>query len=137
MVSGAEGRTFMEVGADGVALITFINPPINSLSFDGTRSFLIPLIHIFYFLFFYYIYIYILFIVVVSVLGSTINVCMCSSCWWLLVRERCRRQKAKKSEKKIKEIHLWCNFVHHKCILHLICIIEWRYFWVNWLVILA
>jgi hypothetical protein len=51
MSSGVEGRTFMEVGADGVALITFINPPNNSLNFDGTRSFLIPLIHIFYFIY--------------------------------------------------------------------------------------
>lgn len=31
-----KGRTVMEVGADGVALITLINPPVNSLSFDGT-----------------------------------------------------------------------------------------------------
>ncbi|XP_062175642.1 glyoxysomal fatty acid beta-oxidation multifunctional protein MFP-a-like [Alnus glutinosa] len=39
MSSGVEGRTFMEVGADGVALITFINPPNNSLSFDVIGSF--------------------------------------------------------------------------------------------------
>ncbi|XP_059433946.1 glyoxysomal fatty acid beta-oxidation multifunctional protein MFP-a-like [Corylus avellana] len=35
---GAEGRTFMEVGDDGVALITIINPPINSLSFHMVGS---------------------------------------------------------------------------------------------------
>lgn len=28
----------MEVGADGVAIITIINPPVNSLSFDGIVS---------------------------------------------------------------------------------------------------
>jgi enoyl-CoA hydratase/3-hydroxyacyl-CoA dehydrogenase len=38
MGSNAKGRTVMEVGADGVALITIINPPVNSLSFDGTFS---------------------------------------------------------------------------------------------------
>ncbi|KAB1213967.1 Glyoxysomal fatty acid beta-oxidation multifunctional protein MFP-a [Morella rubra] len=38
MGSGAKGRTVMEVGADGVALITIINPPVNSLSFDVLRS---------------------------------------------------------------------------------------------------
>ncbi|KAF5465456.1 hypothetical protein F2P56_015465 [Juglans regia] len=38
MGSGAKGRTVMEVGADGVALITLINPPVNSLSFDVLRS---------------------------------------------------------------------------------------------------
>ncbi|KAK9084259.1 hypothetical protein Scep_030730 [Stephania cephalantha] len=32
--SDNKGRTVMEVGADGVALITIINPPVNSLSFD-------------------------------------------------------------------------------------------------------
>ena len=31
-------RTEMEVGADGVAVITIINPPINCLSFDGDSS---------------------------------------------------------------------------------------------------
>ncbi|THU62671.1 hypothetical protein C4D60_Mb01t07540 [Musa balbisiana] len=31
-------RTEMEVGTDGVAVITIINPPINCLSFDGTSS---------------------------------------------------------------------------------------------------
>jgi enoyl-CoA hydratase/3-hydroxyacyl-CoA dehydrogenase len=37
--SRTKGRTTIEVGADGVALITIINPPVNSLSFDGiTRS---------------------------------------------------------------------------------------------------
>ena len=36
MGSNAKGRAVMEVGADGVALITIINPPVNSLSFDGT-----------------------------------------------------------------------------------------------------
>ncbi|KAL6188561.1 hypothetical protein ACLB2K_039953 [Fragaria x ananassa] len=34
MGSNAKGRTVLEVGADGVALITIINPPVNSLSFD-------------------------------------------------------------------------------------------------------
>ncbi|XP_010259502.1 PREDICTED: glyoxysomal fatty acid beta-oxidation multifunctional protein MFP-a [Nelumbo nucifera] len=34
MGSGAKGRTVMEVGTDGVALITIINPPVNSLSTD-------------------------------------------------------------------------------------------------------
>ncbi|XP_062108728.1 glyoxysomal fatty acid beta-oxidation multifunctional protein MFP-a [Humulus lupulus] len=34
MGSNAKGRTVMEVGDDGVALITIINPPVNSLSFD-------------------------------------------------------------------------------------------------------
>lgn len=33
------GRTVLEVGADGVAIITIINPPVNSLSFDGTVLF--------------------------------------------------------------------------------------------------
>ena len=35
MASNVKGRTTLEVGADGVALITIINPPVNSLSFDG------------------------------------------------------------------------------------------------------
>ncbi|KAG6575075.1 hypothetical protein SDJN03_25714, partial [Cucurbita argyrosperma subsp. sororia] len=34
MASKVKGRTTLEVGADGVALITIINPPVNSLSFD-------------------------------------------------------------------------------------------------------
>ncbi|GMN62390.1 hypothetical protein TIFTF001_031463 [Ficus carica] len=38
MGSNAKGRTVMEVGADGVALITIINPPVNSLSFDVLYS---------------------------------------------------------------------------------------------------
>lgn len=29
------GRTVMEVGSDGVAVITLFNPPVNSLSVDG------------------------------------------------------------------------------------------------------
>ncbi|KAK7289912.1 hypothetical protein RIF29_03947 [Crotalaria pallida] len=33
-----KGRTVLEVGADGVAIITIINPPVNSLSFDVLRS---------------------------------------------------------------------------------------------------
>ncbi|GLT32513.1 hypothetical protein SLA2020_071760 [Shorea laevis] len=33
-----KGRTAMEVGADGVALITIINPPVNSLSLDVLQS---------------------------------------------------------------------------------------------------
>ncbi|KAF7035074.1 hypothetical protein CFC21_046004 [Triticum aestivum] len=32
----AKGRTKMEVGGDGVAVITICNPPVNSLSIDGT-----------------------------------------------------------------------------------------------------
>ncbi|GAY35866.1 hypothetical protein CUMW_019050 [Citrus unshiu] len=34
MASGTKGRTTLEVGADGVAIITIINPPVNSLSLD-------------------------------------------------------------------------------------------------------
>ncbi|KAB2599383.1 peroxisomal fatty acid beta-oxidation multifunctional protein MFP2 [Pyrus ussuriensis x Pyrus communis] len=34
MSSSGKGRTVLEVGADGVALITIINPPVNSLSID-------------------------------------------------------------------------------------------------------
>ena len=34
--SMAKGHTVLEVGADGVAIITIVNPPVNSLSFDGT-----------------------------------------------------------------------------------------------------
>lgn len=29
------GRTVMEVGSDGVAVITLHNPPVNSLAVDG------------------------------------------------------------------------------------------------------
>ncbi|KAE9455196.1 hypothetical protein C3L33_12899, partial [Rhododendron williamsianum] len=35
MGSNPKGRTVMEVGADGVAVITIVNPPVNSLSVDG------------------------------------------------------------------------------------------------------
>ncbi|XP_059647782.1 glyoxysomal fatty acid beta-oxidation multifunctional protein MFP-a [Cornus florida] len=35
---GTKGRTVMEVGADGVALITIINPPVNSLAIDVLHS---------------------------------------------------------------------------------------------------
>ncbi|CAK9138968.1 unnamed protein product [Ilex paraguariensis] len=38
MNSNTKGRTTLEVGADGVALITIINPPVNSLSFDVLNS---------------------------------------------------------------------------------------------------
>ncbi|XP_068325962.1 glyoxysomal fatty acid beta-oxidation multifunctional protein MFP-a-like [Pyrus communis] len=38
MGSSGKGRTVLEVGADGVALITIINPPVNSLSFDVLYS---------------------------------------------------------------------------------------------------
>ncbi|CAL2226942.1 unnamed protein product [Prunus armeniaca] len=38
MGSRGKGRTVLEVGADGVALITIINPPVNSLSFDVLYS---------------------------------------------------------------------------------------------------
>ncbi|KAF8094641.1 hypothetical protein N665_0358s0023 [Sinapis alba] len=34
MTSRTKGKTRMEVGGDGVAVITLINPPVNSLSFD-------------------------------------------------------------------------------------------------------
>nr|GMD63625.1 glyoxysomal fatty acid beta-oxidation multifunctional protein MFP-A [Ipomoea batatas] len=34
----ARGRTTLEVGADGVAIITIINPPVNSLSIDGAKG---------------------------------------------------------------------------------------------------
>ncbi|KAI3938268.1 hypothetical protein MKW92_004636 [Papaver armeniacum] len=33
-----KGRTVMEVGADGVAVITIVHPPVNSLSFDVLNS---------------------------------------------------------------------------------------------------
>ncbi|XP_039020728.1 peroxisomal fatty acid beta-oxidation multifunctional protein MFP2-like [Hibiscus syriacus] len=38
MGSKNKGRTMIEVGADGVAVITIINPPVNSLSFDVLHS---------------------------------------------------------------------------------------------------
>ncbi|KAI8002788.1 hypothetical protein LOK49_LG08G03231 [Camellia lanceoleosa] len=38
MGSNPKGRTMMEVGADGVAVITIINPPVNSLSLDVLQS---------------------------------------------------------------------------------------------------
>ncbi|GMI80114.1 MULTIFUNCTIONAL PROTEIN 2, multifunctional protein 2 [Hibiscus trionum] len=38
MGSKNNGRTTMEVGADGVAIITIINPPVNSLSLDVLLS---------------------------------------------------------------------------------------------------
>ncbi|CAF2126566.1 unnamed protein product [Brassica napus] len=38
MASRTKGTTTMEVGADGVAVITLINPPVNSLSFDVLYS---------------------------------------------------------------------------------------------------
>ncbi|CAN6926709.1 unnamed protein product [Brassica oleracea] len=34
MASRTKGKTAMEVGGDGVAVVTIINPPVNSLSFD-------------------------------------------------------------------------------------------------------
>lgn len=34
----AKGTTNMEVGGDGVALITIVNPPVNALSYDGTLT---------------------------------------------------------------------------------------------------
>ncbi|XP_014507269.1 peroxisomal fatty acid beta-oxidation multifunctional protein MFP2 [Vigna radiata var. radiata] len=36
---GSRGHTLMEVGPDGVAVITIVNPPVNSLSYDVLRSF--------------------------------------------------------------------------------------------------
>jgi hypothetical protein len=110
MGSGAEGRTFMEVGADGVALITFVNPPINSLSFDGTRSSLIPLIHIFYF--FYYIYIYKTFLLLLWVFLVQPSTFACvlhaDDFWW----ERDAGDRKRKKVKKIKEIHVWIGQLH-------------------------
>lgn len=38
MSGRTKGRTVLEVGADGVAVITIINPPVNSLSFDVLNS---------------------------------------------------------------------------------------------------
>ncbi|TQE06596.1 hypothetical protein C1H46_007838 [Malus baccata] len=38
MGSSGKGRTVLEVGGDGVALITIINPPVNSLSIDGAKG---------------------------------------------------------------------------------------------------
>ncbi|WZY96201.1 hypothetical protein YC2023_068530 [Brassica napus] len=44
MASRPKGKATMEVGGDGVAVITLINPPVNSLSFDGQfQSVLDPL----------------------------------------------------------------------------------------------
>ncbi|KAK7264651.1 hypothetical protein RJT34_32260 [Clitoria ternatea] len=37
-MGSSRGHTLMEVGPDGVALITIVNPPVNSLSFDVLRS---------------------------------------------------------------------------------------------------
>ncbi|KAG6398614.1 hypothetical protein SASPL_140081 [Salvia splendens] len=37
-MSSSSGRTTLDVGADGVAIITIINPPVNSLSFDVLYS---------------------------------------------------------------------------------------------------
>ncbi|KAL6571592.1 hypothetical protein OROHE_003235 [Orobanche hederae] len=37
-MSSPKGRTTLDVGADGVAIITIINPPVNSLSFDVLSS---------------------------------------------------------------------------------------------------
>lgn len=34
--SRPKGTTAMEVGDDGVAVITIVNPPVNALSYDGT-----------------------------------------------------------------------------------------------------
>lgn len=60
----AKGHTVLEVGADGVAIITIVNPPVNSLSFDGTillfhrSDSLILCIKVFKF----YIFVYFLFV---------------------------------------------------------------------------
>ncbi|KAG2273476.1 hypothetical protein Bca52824_068031 [Brassica carinata] len=45
MASRTKGKATMEVGGDGVAVITLINPPVNSLSFDGTTLLLFSLGH--------------------------------------------------------------------------------------------
>lgn len=34
----SKGNTTLQVGADGVALITIIHPPVNALSYDGNAS---------------------------------------------------------------------------------------------------
>jgi hypothetical protein len=33
-----KGRTEMEVGEDGVAVVTVVNPPVNALSIQGISS---------------------------------------------------------------------------------------------------
>ncbi|KAI4317570.1 hypothetical protein L6164_025433 [Bauhinia variegata] len=38
MATKAKGRTVVDVGADGIAIVTIINPPVNSLSFDVLGS---------------------------------------------------------------------------------------------------
>ncbi|KAI9122870.1 hypothetical protein K1719_005759 [Acacia pycnantha] len=38
MSARSQGRTVLEVGADGVAVITLIHPPVNALSFDVLNS---------------------------------------------------------------------------------------------------
>ncbi|KAI3459260.1 hypothetical protein Pfo_015923 [Paulownia fortunei] len=37
-MNSSKGRTTLDVGADGVAIVTIINPPVNSLSFDVLNS---------------------------------------------------------------------------------------------------
>ncbi|EYU45545.1 hypothetical protein ABFS82_14G008100 [Erythranthe guttata] len=37
-MSSSKGRTTLDVGADGVGIVTIINPPVNSLSFDVLNS---------------------------------------------------------------------------------------------------
>ncbi|XP_073053677.1 glyoxysomal fatty acid beta-oxidation multifunctional protein MFP-a-like isoform X1 [Primulina eburnea] len=37
-MNSSKGRTTLDVGADGVAIITLLNPPVNSLSFDVLDS---------------------------------------------------------------------------------------------------
>ncbi|KAL0323451.1 UNVERIFIED_CONTAM: Glyoxysomal fatty acid beta-oxidation multifunctional protein MFP-a [Sesamum angustifolium] len=37
-MNSTKGRTTLDVGADGVAIVTIINPPVNSLSFDVLNS---------------------------------------------------------------------------------------------------
>lgn len=55
MASGTKGRTTLEVGADGVAIITIINPPVNSLSLDG-NFFFYYILDLNIFLFFFPLY---------------------------------------------------------------------------------
>lgn len=38
-----KGNSTIEVGADGVAVITIVNPPVNSLSIDGNPASSIPM----------------------------------------------------------------------------------------------
>ena len=49
----AKGRTELDVGADGVAVITINNPPVNSLPFDGMVLRSTPSSQIYFLLYFF------------------------------------------------------------------------------------